>query len=123
MKDIIKNYELRKKDATFEIWFIEDKQFNFKLEDMEELLNISKDNLFLFKKYLVYLDYYRVNYPFSINKEDTINNFIDVVHNDKDKDLLIDIFKKHENLFMDKNGIRTLKMVPFRYNNRIFRGI
>ena len=41
MNDIIKNYELRKKDVTFEIWFIENIQYNFKLDDIKELLNIT----------------------------------------------------------------------------------
>ena len=63
MNDILENYELRKKDLTFEIWNIEGVQYNFKLEDFEKLLGINNDNLFLFKKYLVYLDIYRVNYP------------------------------------------------------------
>lgn len=123
MNDIIKNYELRKKDVTFEIWFIENIQYNFKLDDIRELLNITDENIFIFKKYLVYLDIYRVNYPFSLNKEDTINNFYNVIKDDTDKDLLLSIFTRHESLFMDKNEVRRLKLVPNKYNNRIFRGI
>ena len=30
MNDILENYELRKKDLTFETWFIEGIQYNFK---------------------------------------------------------------------------------------------
>lgn len=123
MNDIIKNYELRKKDVTFEIWFIENIQYNFKLDDIRELLNITDEHIFIFKKYLVYLDIYRVNYPFSLNKEDTINNFYNVIKDDTDKDLLLSIFTRHESLFMDKNEVRRLKLVPNKYNNRIFRGI
>lgn len=123
MNDIIKNYELRKKDVTFEIWFIENIQYNFKLGDIKELLNITDEHIFIFKKYLVYLDVYRVNYPFSLNKEDTINNFYSVIKDDIDKDLLLSIFIRHESLFMDKNEVRRLKLVPNKYNNRIFRGI
>ena len=123
MNDIIKNYELRKKDVTFEIWFIENIQYNFKLGDIKELHNITDEHIFIFKKYLVYLDFYRVNYPFSLNKEDTINNFYSVIKDDTDKDLLLSIFIRHESLFMDKNEVRRLKLVPNKYNNRIFRGI
>lgn len=123
MNDIIKNYELRKKDVTFEIWFIENIQYNFKLDDIKELLNITDEHIFIFKKYLVYLDVYRVNYPFSLNREDTINNFYSVIKDDTDKDLLLSIFTRHESLFMDKNEVRRLKLVPNKYNNRIFRGI
>lgn len=123
MNDIIKNYELRKKDVTFEIWFIENIQYNFKLDDIKELLNITDEYIFIFKKYLVYLDVYRVNYPFSLNKEDVINNFYSVIKDDTDKDLLLSIFIRHESLFMDKNEVRRLKLVPNKYNNRIFRGI
>lgn len=123
MNDIIKNYELRKKDVTFEIWFIENIQYNFKLDDIRELLNITDEHIFIFKKYLVYLDIYRVNYPFSLNKEDVINNFYSVIKDDTDKDLLLSIFTRHESLFMDKNEVRRLKLVPNKYNNRIFRGI
>ena len=123
MNDIIKNYELRKKDVTFEIWFIENIQYNFKLDDIRELLNITDEHIFIFKKYLVYLDIYRVNYPFSLNREDTINNFYSVIKDDTDKDLLLSIFTRHESLFMDKNEVRRLKLVPNKYNNRIFRGI
>ena len=32
MNDILENYELRKKELTFEIWFIEGIQYNFKLD-------------------------------------------------------------------------------------------
>ena len=47
MNDILENYELRKKDLTFETWFIEGIQYNFKLEDFEELLGINKENLLI----------------------------------------------------------------------------
>lgn len=123
MNDILENYELRKKDLTFEIWNIEGVQYNFKLEDFEKLLEINNDNLLLFKKYLVYLDIYRVNYPIAYTKEDAINNFIEVIKDDKNKDILLEFFLKHENLFCDKNEIRRLKFVPSEYNKRIFRGI
>ena len=41
MNDIIKNYELRKKDVTFEIWFIENIRYNFKLGDLWFILNLN----------------------------------------------------------------------------------
>ena len=123
MNDILENYELRKKDLTFETWFIEGIQYNFKLEDFEELLGINKENLLIFKKYLVYLDFYRVNYPISMSEEDALNNFKKVVKDDENKDLLFSFFKKHEHLFYDKNEVRRKKLVPIEYNKRIFRGI
>lgn len=123
MNDILENYELRKKDLTFETWFIEGIQYNFKLEDFEELLGINKENLLIFKKYLVYLDFYRVNYPISMSEEDALNNFKKVVNDDENKDLLFSFFKKHEHLFCDKNEVRRKKLVPIEYNKRIFRGI
>ena len=98
-------------------------QYNFKLEDFEELLGINKENLLIFKKYLVYLDFYRVNYPISMSEEDALNNFKKVVKNDENKDLLLSFFKKHEHLFCDKNEVRRKKLVPIEYNKRIFRGI
>ena len=104
MNDIIKNYELRKKDVTFEIWFIENIQYNFKLDDIKELLNITDEH-------------------FCLNKEDAINNFYSVIKDDTDKDLLLSIFTRHESLFMDQNEVRRLKLVPNKYNNRIFSGI
>lgn len=123
MNDILENYELRKKDLTFETWFIEGIQYNFKLEDFEELLGINKENLLIFKKYLVYLDFYRVNYPISMSEEDALNNFKKVVKDDDNKVLLLSFFKKHEHLFCDKNEARRKKLVPIEYNKRIFRGI
>ena len=143
MNDILENYELRKKDLTFETWFIEGIQYNFKLEDFEELLGINKENLLIFKKYLVYLDFYRVNlirflrentnYIIStFNKSGTrnlrilkhaLNNFKKVVKDDDNKVLLLSFFKKHEHLFCDKNEVRRKKLVPIEYNKRIFRGI
>ena len=92
MNDILENYELRKKELTFEIWFIEGIQYNFKLEDFEELLGINKENLLIFKKYLVYLDFYRVNYPIAMSEEDALNNFKKVVKDDENKDLLLSFF-------------------------------
>ena len=123
MNDILENYELRKKDVTFEIWFIENIQYNFKLDDIKELLNITDEHIFIFKKYLVYLDFYRVNYPISMSEEDALNNFKKVVNDDENKDLLLSFFKKHEHLFCDKNEVRRKKLVPIEYNKRIFRGI
>ena len=123
MNDILENYELRKKDLTFETWFIEGIQYNFKLEDFEELLGINKENLLIFKKYLVYLDFYRVNYPISMSEEDALNNFKKVVKDDDNKVLLLSFFKKHEHLFCDKNAVIRKKLVPIEYNKRIFRGI
>ena len=123
MNDILENYELRKKDVTFEIWFIENIQYNFKLDDIKELLNITDEHIFIFKKYLVYLDFYRVNYPISMSEEDALNNFKKVVKDDDNKVLLLSFFKKHEHLFCDKNEVRRKKLVPIEYNKRIFRGI
>ena len=84
---------------------------------------INKENLLIFKKYLVYLDFYRVNYPISMSEEDALNNFKKVVKDDENKDLLLSFFKKHEHLFCDKNEVRRKKLVPIEYNKRIFRGI
>ncbi len=124
MNSIVEDvYEKRKKDLTFEIYFIEGIQYNFKLEDMEKLLDInSKEDLEIFKKYLYYLDVYRVNYPYSNSFEETINQFESILDEDeKTKEKLKLLFIKHENLFSDSDGMKKLKNIPKEYNNRIFQ--
>ncbi len=116
-------YRKRKEDLTFEIYFFDDVQYNFKLEDMEKLLGISEENLYTFKKYLIYLDIYRVNYQFALSLQECINNFSMVVKDDKDKNELVDMFCKHENLFCDEYHIKQKSLIPSEYNNRIFKGI
>lgn len=124
MNSIVEDvYEKRKKDLTFEIHFIEGIQYNFKLEDMEKLLDInSKEDLEIFKKYLYYLDVYRVNYPYSNSFEETINQFESILDEDEEtKEKLKLLFIKHENLFSDSDGMKKLKNIPKEYNNRIFQ--
>lgn len=123
MNNIIDIYEKRKNDLAFEIWFIEGVQYNFKLEDFEELLDINKANLYLFKKYLYYLNLYRMTYHMISSDEEFVNNFYDIVLDDPDKEKLLNIFLKHDHLFCDENNVRRLKLVPIKYKNRIFRGI
>ena len=53
MNDILENYELRKKDLTFETWFIEGIQYNFKKvvkddENKDLLLSFFKKHEHLF---------------------------------------------------------------------------
>ena len=115
-----KYYEDKKKNITFETYYIEGVQYNFKMEDIEELLNII--DLDIWKKYLYYLDTYRTSYIYVENYEDSIIKFIEVLTNEdeKTKKKLLRIFLKHENLFKDENGRKQLRLVPKEYDKRIF---
>ncbi|MBP3635830.1 MAG: hypothetical protein J6J17_05205 [Bacilli bacterium] len=115
-------YEERKRDLTYEIDFIEGVQYNFKLEDMEKLLGInSKEDLENFKKYLFYLDVFRVNFLLTDSLDDEIDKFESILDEDERiKEKLIEIYIKHQNLFRDESGIRKLNLVPKIYDCRIF---
>ncbi len=121
-KNLEELYELRKKDLVFEMYFIEGVQYNFKLEDIQNLLGIkTKEDLEIFKKYLYYLDLYRCNFFYIESMEDAIEKFISILEDDEiDSEELIEIFKKQEKLFCDENGNMKLKLVPKSYNTRIF---
>lgn len=114
-----KYYENKKKNITYEIFFIEGVQYNFKLEDMEKLLDINDYEVW--KKFIYYIDMYTISYIYIENFEDSIIKFIDILklEDDKTKNKLLKIFLKHENLFKDEKGIKQLKLVPKEYNKRI----
>lgn len=116
-----KLYEERKKDLTYEIDFIEGVQYNFKLQDIQNLLNInSKEDLEIFKKYLYYLDVFRINFLCTNNLEEEIESFKSIIDEDEFiKDKLIEMYLKHESLFRNEKGVRKLNLVPKTYNNRI----
>ena len=109
-------YEKKKKNICFETYFIEGEQFNFKLEDMFELLDIKDENLL--KKYIYYLDCYRVNFFYIENYEDAIIKFVSVISDDEDKAKLLKMFIRHETLFCNESGIKRLSLVPDKYNKR-----
>ena len=113
-------YEIKKKNITFETYFIEGVQYNFKMEDIEELLDIYDLNIW--KKFLYYFDSYQTGYIYIENFEDSIIKFIEIINNEdeKTKNQLLKIFLKHEKLFQDEKGIRQLKLVPKEYDKRIF---
>ena len=111
-------YDNKKKNLTYEIHFIEGVQYNFKLEDIEKLLNI--DDFIIWKKYVYYIDLYRVEYIYIENYEDSIIKFVEVVKNEdeKTKNKLLKIFLKHEKLFKNEKGIKRLSLVPKEYEKR-----
>ena len=111
-------YENKKKNLTYEIYYIEGVQYNFKIEDIQNLLNIS--DLLIWKKYIYYLDLYRVEYIYIENYEDSIIKFINVINkeDDKTKNKLLNVFLKHKNLFKNENGIKRLSLVPKEYDKR-----
>ena len=113
-------YENKKKNLTFETYFIEGVQYNFKMEDIEELLDIY--DLDIWKKYLYYFDAYQIGYIYIENFEDSIIKFIETINDEdeKTKNQLLKIFLKHENLFKNEKGIKQLKLVPKEYDKRIF---
>lgn len=113
-------YENKKKNPTFETYFIEGVRYNFKMEDIEELLDI--DDYDIWKKFLYYFDSYQISYIYIENFEDSIIKFIETMNNedDKTKKQLLKIFLKHEKLFQNEKGIRQLKLVPKEYDKRIF---
>ena len=113
-------YENKKRNLTFETYFIEGVQYNFKIEDIEELLDIY--DLDIWKKYLYYFDAYQIGYIYIENFEDSIIKFIETINDEdeKTKNQLLKIFLKHENLFKNEKGIKQLKLVPKEYDKRIF---
>lgn len=114
-------YESFKNDISFEIDIIDGVQFNFKLDDIQKLLKV--DDLKLFKKYLYYLNNFRVNNFYIENYDDAIEKFkIEITPEEKIlQDRLINLFIKHEKLFCDEKGVRSLKYVPIEYKKRIFK--
>ena len=112
-------YENKKKNLTFEIYKIEGVQYNFKIEDIEELLGI--DDYDLWKKYIYYLDSYRIGYIYIENYEDSIIKFIEMIddEDEKTKNKLLKIFLKHDKLFKNEQGIKRLSLVPKEYDKRI----
>ena len=119
--DFDEYYNMKKKNLVYEIFKIEGTQYNFKMEDMEELLDI--DDLDIWKKYLYYFDSYKIGYIYIENYEDSIIKFIEIIHeeDDKTKKKLLRIFLKHEKLFQNEKGIRQLKLVPKEYDKRILQ--
>ena len=113
-------YENKKKNLIFETYFIEGVQYNFKMEDIEELLDIY--DLDIWKKFLYYFDAYQVGYIYIENFEDSIIKFVETINeeNEKTKNQLLKIFLKHENLFKNEKGIKQLKLVPKEYDKRRF---
>lgn len=115
-------YELYKDALTYEIYFIEGVQYNLKLEDVQNLIGVkTKEDLSIFKKYLYYLDLYRCNFFYIESIDDTIEKFNSILEeNEKDRESIIEMFKKQERLFCDENGNMKLKLVPKSYDIRIF---
>ena len=114
-------YENKKKNPTFETYFIEGVRYDFKMEDIEELLGV--DDINLWKKFIYYLDSYQIGYIYIENFEDSIIKFIETIESEdeKIKNKLLKIFLNHEKLFQNENGIRQLKLVPNEYDKRIFK--
>lgn len=113
-------YETKKKNLVYETYFIEGVQYNFKMEDIEELLDIY--DLDIWKKFLYYFDAYQIGYIYIENYEDSIIKFIEIIkdEDEKTKNKLLKIFLKHEKLFKDEKGIKQLKLVPKEYDKRIY---
>ena len=118
--DFDEYYENKKKNLVFETYFIEGVQYNFKMEDIEELLDIY--DIDIWKKYLYYLDLYQISYIYIENFEDSIIKFLETVkeEDEKTKNRLLKIFLKHDRLFKNEKGIKQLKLVPKEYDKRIF---
>lgn len=121
-KNLEELYELRKKELVFETYFIEGVQYNFKLEDVQNLIGVkTKEDLNVFKKYLYYLDLYRCNFFYIESMEDAIEKFNSILEDEeKDRESLTEMFKKQERLFCDEKGNMNLKLVPKSYDIRIF---
>lgn len=121
-KNLDELYEERKKELNFEICFIEGVQYNFKLEDIQNLIGVkTKDDVRVFKKYLYYLDVYRCNFEYIESLDEAIEKFTSVLEEDEvDKEPLKEMFKKHEKLFSGEDGMMKLKLVPSEYDIRIF---
>lgn len=112
-------YESIKKELSCEIYIIEGVQFNFKVDDIQKLLGV--DDLILFKKYLYYLNNFRINNLYVESYDDALNKFKEEIDEDEIViEDLIKIFIKHEYLFCNEKGVKQLKYVPKEYNNKIF---
>ncbi len=111
-------YDSLRKDISYEIDIIEGIQYRFKVDDIQKLLEV--EDLKLFKKYLFYLNNYRMNNLYIESYEDAFKKFnSEIPDTDDDKRKLAKIFLKHETLFCDEDGIKKLKFVPKEYNIRI----
>lgn len=120
-KRIQEFYEKKKNDITCEIHFIEGVQYNFKLEDIKELLEV--ENKELFYKYLYYLDIFRSTFLYVESFEESIQCFKSIINeDDKTKEQLVKILLKHEKLFCNKDGVTKLDLVPDKYKDRIHTG-
>ena len=121
-KNLEELYESRRKELVFETYFIEGVQYNFKLDDIQNLVGVkTKEDLNIFKKYLYYLDLYRCNFFYIESMEDAVEKFNSILEeNENDREEIIKMFKKQERLFCDENGNMKLKLVPKSYDIRIF---
>lgn len=113
-------YDNKKNDLVFETYFIEGVQYNFKMEDMEKLIDVNDLNIW--KKYIYYLDKYTISFIYIENYEDSIIKFIETIkdEDEKTKNQLLKIFLKHDKLFKNEKGIKRLELVPKEYDKRIF---
>ena len=114
-------YERKKHNPSFETYFIEEEQYNFKIEDMIDLLEIKDE--YIFKKYIYYLDCYRVQYIYIENEKDGILKFLSLIINDRDLSELLRIFIKNENLFCNDKGIKKLNLIPKKYEKRKYSNL
>lgn len=113
-------YEKKKNQLAYQTDFIEGEQYNFKLDDVQDMLNIT--DIELFKKYIYYLDVYRVTYTYIKNYEDSIMKFIKVIEDEDEitRNKILRIFLKHEDLFKDERGLKRANLVPKKYEKRLF---
>ena len=113
-------YEKKKNQLAYQTDIIEGEQYNFKLDDVKDMLNIT--DIELFKKYIYYLDVYRVTYTYIKNYEDSIMKFIKVIEDEDEitRNKILRIFLKHEDLFKDERGLKRANLVPKKYEKRLF---
>ena len=116
--DLDKYYESKRSSLVYQCDFIEGEQYNFKLDDIQDMLNIRDINLF--KKYIYYLDLYRISYTYIKNYEDQILKFINIISEEDEitKNYLLRIFLKHEDLFKNEKGLKRLSLIPEKYRDR-----
>ena len=116
--DLDKYYENKRNSLVYQCDFIEGEQYNFKLDDIQDMLNIRDINLF--KKYIYYLDLYRISYTYIKDYEDQILKFINIISEEDEitKNYLLRIFLKHEDLFKNEKGIKRLSLIPEKYRDR-----